>query len=90
MLEADQEALAFGVLGRGTDMEHVGVLLRLESEGPRPYWCRIAARGKALAGQNVGVDHEDHEGKPSHPIILAAQLLGFIGISLDIEKAGTP
>jgi hypothetical protein len=29
-------------------------------------------------------------GKPSHLLILAAQLLGFIGISLDIEKAGTP
>lgn len=87
MLEADQEALAFGVLGHGTDMEHVGVLLRLESEGPRPYWCRILARGKALAGQIVGVDHE---GKPSHLSTLAAQLLDFIGISLDIEKAGTP
>ena len=28
MLEADQEALALGVLGHGTDKEHVGVLLR--------------------------------------------------------------
>jgi hypothetical protein len=87
MLQADQEALAFGVLRHGTDMGHVGVFLRLESEGPRPSWRRIPARGKALAGQIVGIDHE---GKPSQPLILAAQLLDLIGVSLEIELAGTP
>jgi hypothetical protein len=58
MLEADQEALAFGVLRHGTDMEHVSVFLRLESEGPRPSWCRTPTQGKALAGQTLASDNE--------------------------------
>ncbi len=54
-LEADQLSTRLQRRGLLTDMGHVGVLLRLESEGPRPSWCRTPARGEAPAEQNVGV-----------------------------------
>ena len=74
MLKADQEALAFGAVRHGTDMGHVGVLLRLESEGPRPFCRRIPAQGKALAGQTLA---SDNKGKAQPTINFSSATFGF-------------